>query len=124
MSESCACGNDVKYNGINYPCGKKWISNLVLCESCQNQSPQEKNTSDKDSSPIQPVDTAPEGFANTLLLGADDLCPNCNGLIRIRNPTGKCDHLYYPENVPKDADDNKFYKLGKRLIEIGKELRK
>ena len=61
---------------------------------------------------------------NVKYLGADDLCPNCNGLIRIRNPTGKCDHLYYPENVPKDADDNKFYKLGKRLIEIGKELRK
>jgi len=24
-------------------------------------------------------------------------CPDCGGLIRIRNPTGKCDHLYYPE---------------------------
>jgi len=26
------------------------------------------------------------------------ICPDCKGLIRIRNPTGKCDHLYYPEN--------------------------
>lgn len=26
-----------------------------------------------------------------------DLCPDCGGLIKIRNPTGKCDHLYYPE---------------------------
>ncbi len=25
-------------------------------------------------------------------------CPDCGGLIEIRNPTGKCDHLYYPEN--------------------------
>jgi hypothetical protein len=23
------------------------------------------------------------------------------GVIAIRNPTGKCDHLYYPENVNK-----------------------
>lgn len=28
-------------------------------------------------------------------------CPNCGGDIAIRNPTGRCDHLYYPENVPK-----------------------
>mgnify|MGYP001597742060 CR=1 FL=1 len=27
-------------------------------------------------------------------------CPNCGGDIAVRNPTGKCDHLYYPENVP------------------------
>lgn len=26
-----------------------------------------------------------------------DYCPDCGGLIDIRNPTGKCDHLYYPE---------------------------
>ncbi|MDD5068822.1 MAG: hypothetical protein PHN89_04470 [Candidatus Pacebacteria bacterium] len=25
------------------------------------------------------------------------ICPDCGGDIRIRNPTGKCDHLYYPE---------------------------
>ena len=25
------------------------------------------------------------------------ICSDCGGLIRIRNPTGKCDHLYYPE---------------------------
>ncbi|KKN17002.1 hypothetical protein LCGC14_0970100 [marine sediment metagenome] len=25
------------------------------------------------------------------------ICPDCNGEIKIRNPTGKCDHLYYPE---------------------------
>ena len=26
-------------------------------------------------------------------------CTYCGRLIKIRNPTGKCDHLYYPENV-------------------------
>ena len=28
-------------------------------------------------------------------------CKYCGGDIAIRNPTGKCDHLYYPENVNK-----------------------
>ena len=28
-------------------------------------------------------------------------CKNCGLDIRVRNPSGKCDHLYYPENLPK-----------------------
>ncbi|KKN57987.1 hypothetical protein LCGC14_0556450 [marine sediment metagenome] len=33
------------------------------------------------------------------------ICPDCGGLIRIRNPTGKCDHLYYPEmKIPNKKD--------------------
>ena len=32
------------------------------------------------------------------LLEEKGICPDCGGLIRIRNPTGKCDHLYYPEH--------------------------
>jgi hypothetical protein len=31
-------------------------------------------------------------------------CKYCGGDIEIRNPTGKCDHLYYPENVNKDLN--------------------
>lgn len=27
----------------------------------------------------------------------NNVCPDCGGDIRIRNPTGKCDHLYYPD---------------------------
>jgi hypothetical protein len=27
-----------------------------------------------------------------------ELCPHCNELIALRNPSGFCDHLYYPEN--------------------------
>ena len=26
------------------------------------------------------------------------ICDHCGGPIAIRNPTGKCDHLHYPEN--------------------------
>ena len=31
-------------------------------------------------------------------------CKNCGGNIAVRNPTGKCDHLYYPENLPKKIE--------------------
>ena len=27
-----------------------------------------------------------------------ELCIHCGYLIKIRNPSGYCDHLYYPEN--------------------------
>ena len=32
-----------------------------------------------------------------LIYEKEGICPDCAGLIKIRNPTGKCDHLYYPE---------------------------
>lgn len=32
----------------------------------------------------------------------EELCEYCKHPIKIRNPTGKCDHLYYPENVNKN----------------------
>jgi len=28
-------------------------------------------------------------------------CDVCGGDVSIRNPTGKCDHLYFPDNVRK-----------------------
>ena len=31
------------------------------------------------------------------------LCKHCGGEVRIRNPTGKCDHLYWPENLTDEA---------------------
>ena len=34
-------------------------------------------------------------------------CPNCGGDTAIRNPTGKCDHLKYPENLPDMKDTKK-----------------
>lgn len=32
-----------------------------------------------------------------------DVCPNCGGKIAIRNPTGNCDHLYWPEYLTPEA---------------------
>lgn len=41
----------------------------------------------------------------------EKICPDCRGEIAIRNPTGKCDHLYYPDNKPKKLD-----------FEVGEEI--
>lgn len=30
-------------------------------------------------------------------------CKHCGGEIAIRNPTGKCDHLYWPDNLTDEA---------------------
>jgi hypothetical protein len=30
-------------------------------------------------------------------------CPNCHGPIAIRNPTGACDHLYWPDYLTPEA---------------------
>jgi hypothetical protein len=54
------------------------------------------------------VDSKPEMVRKIgeLLIQASELCPekdmktckHCGGNLEIRNPTGNCDHLYYPEN--------------------------
>lgn len=33
----------------------------------------------------------------------DDLCPHCHGLIKVRNPSGFCDHLYWPDYLTPEA---------------------
>ena len=33
------------------------------------------------------------------------ICKHCKGLIKIRNPKGYCDHLYYPESC-KTCNEN------------------
>jgi hypothetical protein len=30
-------------------------------------------------------------------ISPNEICPHCHGPIHIRNPSGICDHLYYPE---------------------------
>lgn len=32
-----------------------------------------------------------------------ELCKHCGEPIAIRNPTGKCDHLYWPDNLTDEA---------------------
>jgi len=31
------------------------------------------------------------------------LCKHCGGPITVRNPTGKCDHLYWPDMLTDEA---------------------
>lgn len=42
------------------------------------------------------------------------LCQHCGGLIAVRNPTGKCDHLYWPTNLTDDA------KRANGLVEVSR----
>jgi len=56
----------------------------------------------------------------------EDVCPYCKGDKKIRNPTGKCDHLYYPENINKGYPNVKeeFKTLSEKIKEIEDELQK
>lgn len=40
----------------------------------------------------------------------DELCLHCGGAIAIRNPTGKCDHLYWPDMLTDEAKRANGYK--------------
>jgi hypothetical protein len=44
-----------------------------------------------------------EGFPHdqSLKYPFDKPCPHCGGDPKITNPTGKCDHIHYPEGVNK-----------------------
>jgi hypothetical protein len=47
------------------------------------------------------------------MLEINGICPDCGGRIEIRNPTGHCDHLQYPE-FKEIVDEDK--ELQKRTI--------
>ena len=49
-------------------------------------------------------------------------CEYCGGDKEIRNPTGKCDHLYYPENVNKNL--KAITKVDKKDFPTPKTLKK
>lgn len=50
----------------------------------------------------------------------EEICKHCGEPVAIRNPSGNCDHLYYPENVNKGkrADDFlcKYLKFKEKCI--------
>jgi hypothetical protein len=49
-----------------------------------------------------------------------NICKHCGGDIRIRNPKGYCDHLYYPENceVCKKANPSEIDKLKAEIARL------
>lgn len=47
--------------------------------------------------------TARDGALSVTDKSGRPLCPDCGSPIAIRNPTGNCDHLYYPDYKPHTA---------------------
>ena len=41
----------------------------------------------------------------------EKICPDCEGDTAIRNPTGNCDHLYYPDYKNKINNSQKKIKI-------------
>ena len=35
----------------------------------------------------------------------DAICPNCKGSVMVRNPSGSCDHLYWPDMLTPEAKE-------------------
>ena len=48
------------------------------------------------------------------------LCKYCGGEIAIRNPTGKCDHLYWPEYLTDEAKRANGFVLVTRQVQSWK----
>ena len=46
---------------------------------------------------------APIALRNDGLLANDLICKHCHGSIAVRNPTGLCDHLYFPDMLTDEA---------------------
>lgn len=45
-------------------------------------------------------------------------CAHCGGSKAIRNPTGACDHLYWPDNLTDEAKRANGYRPAMKLIWI------
>lgn len=56
-------------------------------------------------------DKAHRPAADTSETPCPALCKHCGGLIAIRNPTGRCDHLYWPDNLTDDAKRANGFRL-------------
>ena len=46
----------------------------------------------------------------------DTICQHCHGLKEIRNPTGSCDHLYWPELLTDEAKHANGYHPVTRVV--------
>jgi hypothetical protein len=44
------------------------------------------------------------------------ICKHCGGEIAIRNPTGKCDHLYWPDMLTDEAKLANGFRLVTRQV--------
>jgi hypothetical protein len=52
----------------------------------------------------------------------DKICHFCGFPVKYRNLSGYCDHLYYPDNLPKEAKSTFWFNIYKLRQEIKKLL--
>ena len=57
------------------------------------------------------TDNAKPAFAGTCEAPCSALCKHCGGPIAVRNPTGKCDHLYWPDMLTDEAKQANGFRL-------------
>lgn len=61
------------------------------------------------------------GDGGTMKMEDEYVCKYCGGKRAIRNPTGKCDHLYWPDNLTDEAKIANGYRfLGIRQVWVKK----
>jgi hypothetical protein len=48
----------------------------------------------------------------------EDMCPDCGGPIMVRNPSGHCDHLYYPDYKSSKDTTEAIKKYDKEIYGI------
>ena len=46
----------------------------------------------------------------------EPLCKHCGGPIAIRNPAGKCDHLYWPDCLTDEAKQANGFVLVEKIV--------
>ena len=49
----------------------------------------------------------------------EPICEYCGGPIGQRNPTGKCDHLFWPDLLSDEAKEANGYRREKREVWVG-----
>ena len=59
---------------------------------------------------------------NTSEATCSTICKHCGGQIAIRNPTGRCDHLYWPEMLTDEALTANGYRKVIREVVVWEKL--
>ena len=85
--DKCQCGNTPRHHSR-----LKWrdsaVEHEVYCDSCGESTGWTPSLS---------------GVMTNWNRRQRRLCLHCGGPIAIRNPTGTCDHLYWPEYLTEEA---------------------
>lgn len=50
------------------------------------------------------------------MTGTEEFCAHCGGPRALRNPSGHCDHLYWPELLTDEARKANGYRLAEKTV--------